>query len=665
MPRPARTDLRRNLALAGCTLLLLFDLAFERGSPLEAALATAAFLPCSLLLVSAAAYRYEIAGGIGAVLAIVALLAASSAHIDIPTIGTEAILGAALGYIRISATLRERRFRALTDNATDLILVLDRRGWASYASHSFTALLGCEPGDLLANGYRKMFEPRSCALLLAAVDRAAGGTTAPQRFELEVTHRDGSSHVLDATATSALADPAVRGLILNARDISERRWVEAQLASQTSHDALTGLPNRSLLHSRLQNALAHATRETSRVALLLIDLDRFKDVNDALGHQMGDALLCEVANRLRRYVRDTDFAARLGADEFAVVIAGTDVDDANVIAERLITSLCRPYNVRTQTIAVTASVGIALGEGDSSAASLLRQADVAMYSAKRRRSGIAIFTRHDDDRALDRLKMASALPSAIANDELVLHYQPQIHVPSGAVNGVEALVRWQHPERGLLYPDLFLPLAEEIGMMDRLTDWVLRVAIRQLKRWNHSGSKLRMAVNLSGQDLRDGHLSESISRLVSLYGIAARQLCLELSETAVTNESERAAASLRDLSGLGIRISIDDFGTGYSSLAHLKQFPVDELKIDKQFVIGMATDLDDAAIVSSTIDLAHRLGVDVVVEGVEDDAAFDTIAHLGADFAQGYGIGRPMPAKAFEGWLREYRGYDVTRAATA
>jgi EAL domain-containing protein (putative c-di-GMP-specific phosphodiesterase class I) len=310
--------------------------------------------------------------------------------------------------------------------------------------------------------------------------------------------------------------------------------------------------------------------------------------------------------------------------------------------------------VRSQTVAISASVGIALGEADSTVAGLLRQADIAMYAAKRRRSGVAIFTRNDDDRALDRLTMASSLPSAIANDELVLHYQPQINVATGEVAGVEALVRWQHPERGLLYPDVFLPLAEEIGMMDRLTDWVLRVAIRQVKRWNRDGTYLRIAVNLSAQDLRDGRISESISRLIALYGIDPRQLCLELTETTVTTEADRAAESLRALSRLGIRISIDDFGTGYSSLSHLKQFPVDELKIDKQFVIGMATDPDDAAIVSSTIELAHRLGVDVVVEGVEDRVAYDAIARLGAEYAQGFGISHPLTAKAFETWLSDY-----------
>jgi diguanylate cyclase (GGDEF)-like protein/PAS domain S-box-containing protein len=645
----------RNVPLAACAVAFLADLVLQYVPSAASPIAAALSLPCSLLLISADAYRFGLAGGLGASVAVAVLVALCSNHIGFEVVAMQMIVGAAIGQIRTTAVLRDRHFRALTDNATELLMVLDRKGSATYVSPSWRTILGLEPSTLLGRGYRKLIDARGSDLLSAAVERALSGITVGQRFELDADHADGISHVLDVTATNALGDPAVRGIILNARDISERRWVEAQLATQASHDALTGLPNRSLLHARLEDALARATRETMRVALLLVDLDRFKDVNDALGHHCGDALLCEVANRLRRQVRDTDFAARLGGDEFAVVLSGGDIDDATVVAERLVAALGRPYQVRAQNIAIAASVGIALAENDSTTATLLRQADVAMYAAKRRRSGIAIFSRAEGDRALDRLTMASALPAAIANDELVLHFQPQIHVATGVVMGVEALVRWQHPERGLLFPDLFLPLAEEIGMMDRLTDWVLRAAIRQLKRWNRDGNSLRVAVNLSAQDLRDGRLSESISRLISLYGIDATQLCLELTETTLTTEAERAAEALRELSALGVRISIDDFGTGYSSLSHLKQFPVDELKIDKQFIIGMASDPDDAAIVSSTIELAHRLGVDVVVEGVETQASFDAIARLGAEFAQGFGISHPLTPKAFEVWLRDYR----------
>ncbi len=644
----------RNVPVAVCVFFVLADLALARWIPEAAPAASRCLVPLAFLLVSAAAYRFLLTGGLGAAVCVAALFAVSDTPIDVSFAAMLGIVGASIGYIRSTALLRDRHFRALTDNATELVLVLRKDGSATYASPSFSATLGYLPDHLIAAGYHRMLDARGEALLGAALERANAGVTTTQRFELDVTHADGSSHVLDVVATNALADRAVRGVILNARDISDRRQAEAQLAMQASHDALTGLPNRNMLDERLDHALAFASREASRVALLLVDLDRFKDVNDAFGHQCGDGLLVEVAGRLRRQVRDTDFAARLGGDEFAVVLASGDIDDATVVAERLVTSLARPYTVHGQPLNVGASVGIALGEPETTAAALLRQADVAMYSAKRRRSGIAIFSRQEDDRALNRLTMASALPAAIANDELVLHFQPQIDVATGAVLGAEALVRWQHPERGLLYPDLFLPIAEEIGMMDRLTDWVLRVAIRQVKRWNRNGTSLRVAVNLSAQDLRDGRLCESIARLIELYDIEPNQLCLELTETTVTTEAERAADSLRQLSTLGVRISIDDFGTGYSSLSHLKQFPVDELKIDKQFVIGMATDPDDAAIVSATIDLAHRLGVAVVVEGVEDQASYAAVARLGAECAQGYGISHPLPPKAFDTWLAGY-----------
>jgi diguanylate cyclase (GGDEF)-like protein/PAS domain S-box-containing protein len=654
------TDRMRNIPLAVCVIIVLADLAIAHTFPMAASAASWALLPCSFVLVSAAAYRFMIPGGIGAAAGVAALLAVAKTPIDFSYIAMLTIVGISIGYIRANALMHDRHFRALTDNATELVLVLRKDGAATYASPSFRSIMGFDPETLIGAGYHRMIDARGEALLGDIMDRSNAGHVATQRFELDVIHTDGTSHVFDVIATNALGDRAVRGVILNARDISDRRQAEAQLAMQATHDALTGLPNRGTLDGRLEDSLALAAREGTHVALLLVDLDRFKDVNDALGHHAGDELLCEVAVRLRRQVRDSDFAARLGGDEFAIVLASGDIDDATVVAERLVASLARPYDVQGTMLNVAASVGIALGDPETTAVALLRQADVAMYTAKRRRSGIAIFSRNDDDGALDRLTMASAMPAAIANDEFVLHFQPQIDVATGSVVGAEALVRWQHPERGLLYPDMFVPLAEEIGMMDRLTEWVLRNAIRAVKCWNRDGSTLRVAVNVSAQDLRDERLSESISRLLALYGIAPDQLCLELTETTVAAEAERAAESLRPLSNLGVRISIDDFGTGYSSLAHLKQLPVDELKIDKQFVIGMATDLDDAAVVSSSIELAHRLGIYVVVEGVEDRACYEAIARLGAECAQGYGISRPLPAKAFDAWLADYAAHGAT-----
>ena len=444
---------------------------------------------------------------------------------------------------------------------------------------------------------------------------------------------------------------AARGAV----DGSERRLVETRLRELATHDPLTGLPNRVLLGRRLEHAMATAAEpDASGAALLFIDLDRFKDVNDALGHHAGDLLLREVAARLRLLVRDSDLVARLGGDEFAVLLLGRDSDRAQNVAERVVAALERPFSLDGQSVVVSASVGIAFAGGDADGGTLLRHADVAMYAAKRRGNGVATYAATEDVQAAHRLAMSGDLRAAIARNELLLHFQPQIDVKTGNVRGVEALVRWQHPTRGLIFPDAFIPIAEEIGMMDRLTDWVLHAAIRQLERWDSDGLRLRMAVNLSAQDLRDERLEATLAKLLASHCVDARQLCLELTETTVTTEAERAAERLRGLARRGIRISIDDFGTGYSSLALLRKFPVDELKIDKQFVIGMESDSDDAAIVYSTIELAHRLRVDVVVEGVEHASTLRTIERLRADYAQGYAISRPLPAATFESWLREY-----------
>jgi diguanylate cyclase (GGDEF)-like protein len=426
---------------------------------------------------------------------------------------------------------------------------------------------------------------------------------------------------------------------------------------------LTGLPNRSVLNRHLAEALKNAPAGT--LALLLIDLDRFKDVNDVLGHQTGDALLCEAAERLREGFGDAGFVARLGGDEFAIVLSGERAADATAVAQRIVETLGRPFVLPAQRISIGGTVGVAFATSDATAAALLRQADVAMYTAKRRRSGVAVYAADDDGRAISRLTMANALPSAIIGDQLVLYYQPQLEIATGAVKGAEALVRWQHPERGLLLPDLFLPIAEEIGMIERLTDWVLRTAVEQMQHWNAAGMPIRVSVNLSAQDLHDARLARTIPRLLGLHGVPPSQLCLELTETTVVAETELAAECLHLLAAGGVRVAIDDFGTGYSSLSHLKQFPVDEVKIDRQFVIGMERDPHDAAIVRSTIELAHRLNVDVVVEGVEDDATFGTLARLGADFAQGYAISRPLTAAAFATWLQAHRRSGSTASISA
>ncbi|MBC5810931.1 MAG: EAL domain-containing protein [Candidatus Eremiobacteraeota bacterium] len=555
---------------------------------------------------------------------------------------------------------RDRRFKALTEHATDLILVLDAFGKPTFASPSHETVLGYDPQRILDGALGDAVDEASQRRLTTAIARSTANPDLEERFELAVRHADGGMRSIEILIKNCLLDPAVAGVVLCGRDVTERKHAEETLASQARHDPLTGLPNRTHLRSRLDEELATAARTSKPLSVLFIDLDRFKDVNDALGHHWGDALLCEVAPRLRTRVRDGDVVARLGGDEFGVLLPNHGVAEAQLVADRIVKSLIAPYRIAGQTLVVGASIGIAVSTPEAESAALLRQADIAMYVAKRGRTGVAVFSSADDQEAQRRLGTATALHEAIANDRLLLHYHPQISLSTGQVVGVEALVRWDHPERGLLSPDKFIPVAEEIGMMGPLTEWVLRTSLRQLKRWRRLGHTMRMAVNLSAFNLRDSRLTNTVTRLLALYEIPASQLCLELTEGTITAEAERAVELLGRLSALGVRLSIDDFGTGYSALAHLKRYPVNELKIDRSFVSGMLDDPQDGAIVSATVDLAHRLGVDVVVEGIEDQNVWDAVVALGADLAQGMLISKPVPAEEFESWLRDYTHHQAS-----
>jgi len=652
---------RNALPLVASVVAIAVDLAVAR-VPVENVAHQAAnlLMPLSLLTVVLCAYRFGMWAGVGAasLACILALQVTEKDPLTLPLVAMQAVAAGAVGRIRQLTDLRERRFTALTENSTDLVLLINSRGSVTYASPSFESILGYAPAALLGTGYRALFRGQSSEELAKALDEAYTGVRKPRRYEFNVNHADGNACVIDASITNCLNEPSVQGIVLNAQDVTESHRAQVQLERQATHDALTNLPNRSLLNDLLSEDLRAAQEEGSQLGLLLVDLDRFKDVNEALGHQSGDALLCEVAERLKRHVPEGGLVARLGGDEFAVVLHQTSVEDATGYAHRLIGALSRPFALPAQTLVISASLGIAVSEPTSTAPGLLRQADVAIHAAKRRRSGVAVFSSSHDRGALKRLEMSSDLPSAIKSGQLVLQYQPQMYVPTGVVRAAEALVRWEHPERGLIAPDLFLPLAEEIGMMNRLTEWVLEAAIAQIREWNRIELDIRLSVNLSAEDLRDGTLTTTIARLLSKYEVEPEKLCLELTETTLTTEAERAAECLEKLANSGIRISIDDFGTGYSSLSHLKQFTVDELKIDKQFVMGMLEDADDYQIVRSTIELAHRLGLDVVVEGVENEETYAAICGADkrssiecAEYAQGFWIGRPMPAATFEAWM--------------
>jgi diguanylate cyclase (GGDEF)-like protein/PAS domain S-box-containing protein len=547
---------------------------------------------------------------------------------------------------------RDRRFRALTEHAGDLIVVVNAEGRPTFASASHLSVLGYEPDGIVAGRFKDAIDSSSQRRIGALVARALRGDDEQGKTEVRVRHADGGMRTLEVTVKNRLADDAVHGIVICGRDVTDRKRAEESLASQALIDPLTGLPNRKQLRAQIDEELAIALHSGHPLAVLFIDLDRFKDVNDALGHHWGDALLCEVASRLKTKVRDDDLVARLGGDEFAVLLPAHGVAEASAVAERIVKALIAPYRIAGQTLVVGASIGIAVSSEGADAPTLLRQADIAMYVAKRNHAGVAVFSLADDQDAQRRLGNASALHDAIAGNRLLLCYQPQLGLRTGAITSVEALVRWDHPERGLLEPDSFLPIAEEIGMMGPLTEWVLRTALRQHKRWRTFGIEARLSINLSGYDFRDARLANTITRLLALHDVAPSLLCLEVSEATIAREPDHAVELFSRLTSLGVRLSIDDFGTGYSSPAALKYYPIDELKIDRTFIGGMIDDPHDAALVTATIELGHKLGLDIVAEGVENEATWSEICKLGVDLAQGNFIVEPIPDAEIEAWLR-------------
>ncbi|GAA3292227.1 bifunctional diguanylate cyclase/phosphodiesterase [Dactylosporangium vinaceum] len=417
---------------------------------------------------------------------------------------------------------------------------------------------------------------------------------------------------------------------------------QRRLVRQAMHDELTGLPNRAVFTARTTEALDGGP------SVLMLDLDRFKEVNDTLGHQYGDELLRQVAARTAAAVRATDTVARLAGDEFAILLPATGAPDATRLAERIQASLHRSFDLDDVTVDIEVSIGVASAPQDD----LIRCADIAMYAAKDTKTGIVAYqpALHTEDSS--RLQLLGDLRRALdADDQITLHYQPKVSLADGAVCGVEALVRWRHPERGPIAPADFIPVAETTGLITRLTLYVLRHALAQARDWLDAGRALPVAVNLSPRCLLDPGLVEDVTRLLAEFRVPAGRLRLEVTESAVMANPALATATLRQLHELGVHLSIDDYGTGYSSMAYLKALPVDELKVDRTFVQHMDTDHDDAVLVRGAIELGHNLGMTVVAEGVETEAHAEALRALGCDIAQGYHYARPLPAEDLELWL--------------
>lgn len=429
---------------------------------------------------------------------------------------------------------------------------------------------------------------------------------------------------------------------------------ESRIMDLAYRDTLTALPNRAMYSERLDQELATAAPLNLPVAVLLMDLDHFKDVNDSLGHPIGDMLLCEVATRLQSVVgTSTDTVARLGGDEFAVLLPGSTAMDAEYVAGEMLQVLEAPMTLSGHVADVRASIGVAVyPEHGKESATLLRRADIAMYEAKRKNLGVAMWDERLDQHSGERLTLMSDLRQAVDADELTLLYQPKVSLTAGGEYFVEALVRWRHPTRGIVSPLEFIPFAEQTGYIRAITQWVLEHAVKQCAAWRAEGLPMNVSVNLSARDLMDPELSERFHAMLEQSFCAARWFTLEITESAILDDPSHAIGNMKRLHALGCRLAIDDYGTGYSSLAYLRHLPVDELKIDKTFVMGMARDPSDGVIVRSTIDLAHNMGLAVVAEGVEDEDTLEELRALRCDLVQGYWLSRPLEHAEIAEWMK-------------
>ncbi len=431
-----------------------------------------------------------------------------------------------------------------------------------------------------------------------------------------------------------------------------------QLRHLATHDPLTGLPNRTLLDDRLAQAMAHAQRDRQRFAVLVVDLDRFKRVNDSLGHRAGDELLCEVARRLSALVRNIDTVARMGGDEFVLIVNPiAHAEDAETVARRAIEALQTPILVAGVEIYVSPSIGVAFYPGDASSAhTLVAHADAAMYAAKEvGRNTFRCYVPGMDAITRDRVALEMDLRQAVARNQLELFYQPKVDAATGQINSAEALLRWRHPERGLVGPDQFIPLAEECGVIGVIGEWVVREACRQCKAWQHEGlPPLRVAVNVAATQFRQGNLLHMVRQALEDAALEPRFLEIELTESAVMTDPEDSIGILEHLSRLGVLVSVDDFGTGYSSMSYLRRFPIDKLKIDRTFIRDVMSRPDDASIVRAIISLAHSLRLKVVAEGVETVEQLGFLRTIGCDQYQGYHFSPPVDAAAFSKLVREH-----------
>jgi len=556
--------------------------------------------------------------------------------------------------------LRDSRERLaqVIDTVPACVSAFDREGICIFLNSHAAARFGIDPALAIGRRADALFGGEAGARSISLDQMVFRSGNALPTYEEEFTDPSGGEACVWLTTKSPLrdGDSSIDAVLTSSLNITDRKKAERHLAHLAHHDALTGLPNRTFLQDRIRRELARARRGDRMFALLMLDIDRFKTVNDALGHHAGDALICSVGERLGGMLRKKDVIARLGGDEFAILLGDLRENQQAVeTAETLLGALKQPFTIAGEDIVVSASIGLVLHPNDGDdAENLLKKVDIAMYRAKAEGRNVC--------RAFDPAMMTSArgeitleaeLRHALANQEFELFYQPQIDLRSGRIIGAEALIRWRHPVRGLVRPLDFLPFAEETGLIIPINEWVIAEACRVCKGWSKDDlPRLRMAVNLSPVQFRNRDMVALVGDVLDRTGLDPKLLELELTETILMHDAEAVTVALRELRRRGVSISIDDFGTGYSSLAYVKKFPVDRIKIDQSFVRNMTTDPNDAAIVRAVINLGHSLGIDVIAEGVENQDQVEILRTEGCEEAQGYLFAKPLPLAEFEALVR-------------
>ena len=558
---------------------------------------------------------------------------------------------------------REEHFRSLVQESTDVLTICERDGTIRFVSPASYAVFGYDFGDLVGTKVSRLVHPEDAhrVKLEVAEILANGGS---RLIECRYRHGEGRWMHVEAVLTNHLDHPSIEGLVFNTRDVSERKALEHQLTHQAFHDPLTGLANRALFRDRVHHALLLRSRSHHPLAVLFLDLDGFKSVNDSLGHSIGDALLRAVSGRLSSVVRPGDTVARLGGDEFAVLLEDLEsIQVAQQVATRFIEELHTPFALDDHEVFVGASIGLAVAGADDDADEVLRNADLAMYRAKTTgKNKCEVFEPDMHHAAIERMAIEGDLRHAVVRNELRLHYQPIVDLRDGSIVGVEALLRWQHPTRGLVSPLDFIAVAEESGLIVPVGRWVLSEACRQVVRWQReTGVSLRLSVNLSARQLQAPRLAEHVAKTLRSTGVRPADLVLEITESMLVDDADRTIAKLHLLREIGVRLAIDDFGTGYSSLNYLRRLPVDVLKIDRSFVKEIGTESELTSLTGAIVGIGRDLGLETVAEGIEDTVQLDALREMGCAFGQGFLFARPLPPEEVAGVL--LRGSVPARAA--